>query len=246
MLRLPAQLKKIIGAALFVLVVLGVIQLIIAAPAQIKHNVASVGKQPASPITIIPLPTSSLVSVEYDQAGKFISEWKHGGEEIIFNAAYFHEDYSPSGLLIIHGNKIGPRMFDQDKSGLLTITNNTITIRDLNTAPLEGKEKFDFAVQSFPFLIANSKPAVKSDSGKIARRTAIGVDRYNKLYVIVADTQAISLFDFMNEIIKTNISFTHVLNLDGGPSTGIYAKWGTTDFYRDSYSRVSSIIRFSK
>lgn len=79
-----------------------------------------------------------------------------------------------------------------------------------------------------------------------ARRTALGVDAANNIYVISVPDREISLYEFMNELLKSGISFLHVLNLDGGPSTGIYAHWEINDIFQNSYSKVPSVIKFRK
>ncbi len=201
--------------------------------------------EPVNTPTIIKLEHESFaVQIEYDPQGKFISEWKNGGQEIVINGAYFDTDYTPSGLLIINKKRIGKRMFGQNKTGLIAVTNNLTSIRDLAVSPVKDNESLDFALQSYPFLIKNSLPALSSDSGKKARRTALGVDMEKNVYIITATSYQPTLYEFMNQIVATKIPFTFVLNLDGGPSTGLFANWGETQLQMDSFTKVSSVIRF--
>jgi len=194
-------------------------------------------------LTIIKfVPEKYSASVEYNNEAKIVSQWKSGGEEIIINGGYFNEDHSPSGYLVIDGKRIGDKMFDQDKSGLLIIDDGKILLRDTNIQPVTSTENIYSALQSFPFLIKNSEPAIKTDSGKKARRTAVGIDKNNNVYLIVVNTN-ISLYEFMNYLLNTRINLSNVLNLDGGPSTGIYANWNDNLLY-DSFSPVPSVVRF--
>lgn len=190
--------------------------------------------------------TNTLAIFEYSKTPKHISEWTDEEEGIVINGAYFLEDFSPAGFLVVNNEKVGATLFDQDKSGLVVIENGKLSIRDLEMFPIQKTEKFEYAMQSFPFLIKNSKPAIASDSGKKAQRTAIGVDAKNNVYVLVVVDQQISLYEFMKEIQKLPISFTAVLNLDGGPSTGIYVNWNGEEFFSDSFTPVSSIVRWKK
>ncbi len=201
--------------------------------------------EPVNAPTIIKLEHDSFAAqIEYDPQGKFISEWKNDGQGIVINGAYFDTDYTPSGLLIINKNRIGKRMFDQNKTGLIAVTNNLTSIRDLAVSPVKNNESLDFALQSYPFLIKNSQAALATDSGKKARRTALGIDAENNLYIISVTSYQPTLYEFMNQIIATKIPFTFVLNLDGGPSSGIYANWGKTQLQIDSFTKVSSVVRF--
>ena len=137
-------------------------------------------------------------------------------------------------------------MFDQDKSGLLVIQDGQFSIRDLNIAPFTKNETFDFALQSFPFLIKDAKPAIQTDSGKYARRTAVGIDADKNIYILTATTKELTLYQFMTELLHTKIPFTYVLNLDGGPSTGVQANWNGEELLENSMTGVSSILRFQK
>ncbi len=200
-----------------------------------------------SPLTIIRLASSTFsASVEYSAEPQPVSAWQTGGDEVIINGGYFNPDFTPSGYLVAQGKRIGKLLFDQDKSGLIGIRNGTFFIRDLHINPLMSGETFDGAVQSYPFLIRNSKPDLSRDTNKIARRTALGIDADGNVYIIALTSTELSLYQFMREIEKTGIPFIHVLNLDGGPSTGIMAVWGSSAVHADSFVRVPSIIRFKK
>lgn len=183
--------------------------------------------------------------IEYDPAANYISRWQSNSEEIIINGGYFNEDYSPSGFLVKNGVRVGSKMFDQDKSGLIVITDGVISIRDLGVRPIEKNETFEFALQSYPFLIKNSKPALTEDSGKTAKRTIVGVDVDGNTYIVVLLTE-VSLYEAMNKLTGLKIPFTQAINLDGGPSTGIYKNWNGENFWHEGYNKVPSIIRFKK
>ena len=199
-------------------------------------------------ITVIKLePSSYTAQIEYDPYGKHISQWKNTKTpEIVINGGYFEKDYSPSGFLVVAGKRIEAKLFDQDTTGLLTITAGKVSIRDLRRNSIKQDEQFAFALQSYPFLIKDSQPTLTIDSRKRAQRTAVGVDAEKNVYIITLYSTELSLYEFMKELIATGIPFTDVLNLDGGPSTGIFANWNKNNFLNDSSTKVSSIIRFQK
>jgi uncharacterized protein YigE (DUF2233 family) len=183
--------------------------------------------------------------IEYDPAANYISRWQGSGEEIIINGGYFNEDYSPSGFLVKNGVRVGNKMFDQDKSGLVSIAQGGISIRDLAVNPIKKNETFEFALQSYPFLIKNGKPALTEDSGKTAKRTILALDAQDNVYIIVLLTD-VSLYEAMNTLIDLKIPLTQALNLDGGPSTGIYKNWSGESYWHEGYNKIPSIIRFKK
>ncbi len=186
-------------------------------------------------------------SVESSAAApKLVSEWADSGGGLVINGAYFNEDYTPSGLLIIDKKRIGTRKFDYDKSAALVIKDGDVSIVNLKKEPRTRLESFDYVLQSFPLLIDEGNNTIGVDSQKKARRSAIGIDAVGNVYVIVSDSGDLSLYEFAEEIVKTGISFAKVLNLDGGPSTGVYSNWNKERVAIDSYTKVSSVVRFRK
>jgi uncharacterized protein YigE (DUF2233 family) len=164
---------------------------------------------------------------------------------IIINGTYFHDDYSPAGYLKINKNRVGERIFAQNESGLIQIENNLLSIRDLSKDPLKAGEEVEFGMQSYPFLIKNSVRALKEDSGKKARRTVIGIDDNNYIYIILVDDHHMSLYELMVELVKSDIPFKHVLNLDGGTSSGIFIDYNGYREIRDSIIKVPNVIIFT-
>jgi len=185
------------------------------------------------------------ISFEYNSQGKPVSEWASGEDEIIINGAYFLENNEPAGYFVEDKKVVSNRMFDQDKSGLLQIKNGKFSVRDLDTQPI-AKEPLDYAIQSYPFLIKNGEAAVKTDSGKVARRTAMGIDKEGKVYVFLVLDRSISLYEFAKEIAELDQEFTYVLNLDGGPSSGVFISEGGEESVQNSFTAVSSIVRIKK
>lgn len=183
--------------------------------------------------------------VAYDATPKHISTWGGGEQRLVLNGGFFHEDYTPSGYLVVDGQRIGNRMFDQELSGLVSIQYGNLTIRDLAEQPLLEGEKFGHALQSFPFLIKHGKPAVQEDSGLLARRSAIGADRTGNILLIMVPEQ-ISLYEFAQELERIDIDFDMVLNLDGGPSSGLYIEEEDYRHVIDSFVPVPSVLVFER
>lgn len=141
---------------------------------------------------------------------------------MVTNGVYFHEDYSPSGLLVSGGQRIGERKFDADKSGLLELAPE-VRIIDTSAEPLDVTGVTE-AAQSYPFLVLDGKSAIEEDSGLTAPRTFVGTDRDGNFLVGFVPQDSITLFVLAQTLesldVDINLGLARVLNLDGGPSTG--------------------------
>lgn len=189
-------------------------------------------------MTVFKFSDQTQFTTAYAEKPKMTRDWLREipDVEMVFNGAYFHQDFSPSGFVLVNGKRIGERMFDEDKTGLLTIKNGKLKIFDTKEKEIiapgltEPKWDFDHAFQSYPFLIKDGLGAVKEDSGLVARRTAIGITTDGTVYLFLVGNQNISLYEFMKLLLKFSadeeLSFQYVLNLDGGPSSGVNYYWG--------------------
>ena len=205
------------------------------------------GSYGSSTLVIAALPQNDfLARFEYAKEPAPLARWMTATTTMVLNGGYFNEDWSPAGYLVISGERIGQRKFDDNKSGLMVIQDGHISLRDLSTQPIQKSEHFEYAVQSYPWLIRAGQAALHEDSGKMSRRTAIGLDDQYNVYVIVANNYDISLYQLMNELLRSGIAFRDVLNLDGGPSTGLMVNSGDTQVSINSQSPVPMVVRFIK
>lgn len=175
------------------------------------------------------------------QHPKTISEWQqaHPAAKLIINGVYFLEDYTPAGLLIINHERVGQRRFDDDKSGMIDLSPSP---RIINTQrePLDPK-LLDQVGQSYPFLITNGEEAIKTDSGLFARRTIMGTDQQGNIYLGIL-SEPMTLFTFMKRLTSLDIFWKEVLNLDGGPSSGIVTNFAQDQTFISNYTRVPNVI----
>ncbi len=173
-----------------------------------------------------------------------VSEWSAHLPEALFvaNGVYFHEDQLPSGWLKAEGKTIGSRSFDADKSGLLVLGPKPRIVTVASTQKT-AKEAARNAAQSFPLLIGEGKALVKEDSGKVARRTFVGIDTAQAyLYVGVVPYTGISLYELSQALARLPIRWESVLNLDGGPSTGFAFRSVDQPETIDSYLTVPNVL----
>ena len=185
--------------------------------------------------------SSQLVLKEDVDTPKYVHNW--GKSVFTINGGYYLEDYSSAGLFIENGIVSQQRMFDQDASGLFQITSSSADIRDLAKQPWSSEESLTYAVQSFPFLLRNGESVITKDSGKVARRTIVANDSQDNMYFIIISDRSISLFDAAQLLEGRTEQFITALNLDGGPSTGLYIE---NVISIPSYSAIPNVILFQQ
>ncbi len=184
------------------------------------------------------------VSFAIDEANPAVrvKDWQLDAttESLIVNGFYFLEDNTPAGLVVIDGQVQGGAAFDWDKSGVITLEPE-FAIIDTTTQPFDP-ESNSTAGQAYPFLLKNGQPAILESSGLVARRSFLGTDQDGQAYIGVVWHSSISLFDLGRKLTEVPVVWDEVINLDGGPSTGISIR--TDDFTEDlnSASGVPSAI----
>jgi uncharacterized protein YigE (DUF2233 family) len=176
---------------------------------------------------------------------KRVSEWADDidDELLVANGVFFKEDWSPAGLLVSNGDIVSPQLFDRKRSGLLIFAPE-FRIIDTATQDMPAPNDLVEAAQSYPFLVKDGIPVVPEDSGLTARRTFVGTDTDGNIYFGIVDRNAMSLFELSLALAAMDIEWDDVLNLDGGPSSGIITA-GLKDRDFDSQVPVPNVIILS-
>lgn len=176
----------------------------------------------------------------YATSPRTLNEWqKDLNADLVVNGTYFHEDYSPSGFLRTGGETVGERRFDLDQSGIIRLDAEPFLV---NTARDQFSfESSDEVAQSYPFLFTGGKPALTRDTGNVAARSFIGTDN-TYLYIGVIDHTLLSLYETMRVLGDQDIAWKEVLNLDGGPSSGIVVDVNSHRRLIESFGGVPNVI----
>jgi len=187
-------------------------------------------------------PANFSLRIENSEEPERVKTWASQipGEHIIVNGFYFLEDHAPAGLLITDGKEVSEVEFDYDKSGIIRLEPN-FDIVDTGFEVFSTREVVE-AGQSYPFLLKEGVGSIKEDSGLVARRTFMGTDRTGQVYVGVVWRDDVSLYELMNVLQEVDIDWYDVMNLDGGPSTGLMVE--TEGFVEalDSAALVPNVI----
>ncbi len=134
------------------------------------------------------------------------------------NGVYFNEKYLPTGFLKTNGQIVGKNKYELNKSAVLALAPE---FKIINTA----QEKFDEAKiseagQSYPLLIAAGVEQ-KVATEKKARRSFVGEDTQGNIYFGIIPDNEVTLAEAAAMINKIGVPWNNVLNLDGGPSSGL-------------------------
>jgi exopolysaccharide biosynthesis protein len=171
--------------------------------------------------------------VEDREQPKTIAEWQEqlSDEHIIINGSYFDEQNAPTGGLIIDHELVGGALTNDGENGYtaaLQIIDNQPQILHLPNQNLDTNSQF--ALQSFPTLIANGEGLIKTDSHKRARRTVLAQDVHGKIIIITTKSRYFSLYEMMQYLLQSDLDIETAINLDGGPSTGLSMQFGTFNY----------------
>lgn len=174
--------------------------------------------------------------------GQDISSWSQEFTDALFviNGFYFQEDLKPSGLVLDDGKRLGHKTFEEHLSGFIQLKPK-FEIFDTEDIPLKTIQATDGG-QTFPFLIKNGDVAVEKDSGLLARRSFLGQDTQGIVYVGIVPQDPVSLFTLSQRLATMDIDWKHVINLDGGPSSGLVVQTESEQKTFPNYISVPNVI----
>lgn len=143
---------------------------------------------------------------------------------LVVNGGYFSEDYVALGLTISDGQIYGTSY--PDYAGMFAVSQQEVaSVRWLRWQPYYPGENLREAVQSFPVLV---KPGgimgfpADGDDGRPARRTVIAQDVMGNILMMVAPRGYFNLHELAVWLSTSDLSLDTALNLDGGPSSGLW------------------------
>lgn len=159
---------------------------------------------------------------------------------VVANAGFFTPEFRPTGLLVSDGEVLHPFVDHGGAAGtgvLVWRDDGTIHMIPRDEFELTEVERIRIAVQAGPRLIEpDGRPGIRSDDGISANRTVVGRDRAGRFVVVAAQTfgpgpTGPSLWEMMRLLgdeglgaIREDLALELALNLDGGPSTGLFVR----------------------
>ena len=174
-----------------------------------------------------------------------VSAWAEQLQSLlVINGGYFTPEYAATGLLISDGQTWGAVY--GDFAGLFAVTaDEQVSVRWLRDRPYDPVEPLTQGVMSFPVLV---KPGgmmgfpADADDGMSARRTVVAQDFEGRILFIAAPRGHLSLHEMAVFLAASDLGIDEALNLDGGPSTGLWLQSDESPIGIDSYAAVPSTI----
>jgi hypothetical protein len=141
----------------------------------------------------------------------------------VVNGGYFEAHYRPSTWVKSQGRVLSPKS-DTKKGGVLAIRGQRVFIGSFSALDFEP----ELAVQSFPLIVEEAyRPGINSDDGRRAARTVVCLVGRELRFVILAAPrgEGPTLFEstaLLREPAPAGFGCRVALNLDGGPSSGVW------------------------
>jgi len=151
-----------------------------------------------------------------------VGELAPGSDAIAINASFFDENGEAMGLALDRGRSVGGRRLARWAAFVV----DGGRARIVAGAALTADATHDFAVQGFPRLVvAGAVPRLKPQR---AARTAVCVE--GARVVLVVTTSRVDASEFARLLAAPpaagGLGCRDALNLDGGSSTQLAARWG--------------------
>jgi hypothetical protein len=157
---------------------------------------------------------------------------------LVVNGSYFTPERKPTGLLVSEGRVLSPlvKKGGGAGTGVLVIRDGQVRLHPRESIKKRDYEGSSFAIQAGPRVIEpGGISGIRSDDGLRANRTVIGGDRRGRVVVAVTydddgSRTGATLFELMHLLsvgladIADDLPLDFALNLDGGPSTGLFLR----------------------
>jgi exopolysaccharide biosynthesis protein len=177
---------------------------------------------------------------------QYVSAWAAETKAlVVVNAGYFTPEHYVTGLTISDRQVFGVPY--GDFAGMFAVPEEgTASVRWLRVSPYDPRERLREAVQSFPVLV---KPGgimgfpADADAGQTTRRTVVAQDRDGRILFLVAPNGHLGLHALAVWLVESDLDLHIALNLDGGPSSGL---WMADGPLVDSLLPVPAVIAIAE
>lgn len=154
-------------------------------------------------------------------APQSLQEWQEEREALlVVNGGFFTEENVATGLVVSGGERFGSSY--EGFGGMFAVTESGPQVRWLVDQPYNMGEPLLAALQAFPMLLTpGGVAAVTQEDGQRARRTVVAQDGEGRVYFLVANQGAFTLFGLSQYLAQSDMGLVLALNLDGGASSGL-------------------------
>ncbi len=188
-------------------------------------------------------PSKLRLEIELAKTGAPLAQLLPPGGLAVVNGGYFEADFRPSTWLKNAGTQLSPKS-DTSKGGVLALGKTGVYLGPFAGLAFEP----ELAVQSFPLIVEqDGKPGIHSDDGRRAARTVVCLVGSSLHFIVIAAPRGDgpTLFEsatLMRELPPRGFGCRVALNLDGGPSTGVWFGSQVPAKQREPFSPVGYAI----
>lgn len=154
---------------------------------------------------------------------------------LTMNAAFFTPGYTPTGLLVSKGRQLHPFVKEAGGagSGVVLLEDETLELLERDAVGRRDWSKSRLAIQAGPRVVEpGGRPGIRTDDKVRANRSFIGRDAAGRLVLGVllgpsGWSSGPSLYELQKVLLDQKLGdgrLDFALNLDGGPSTGLYLR----------------------
>ena len=168
-------------------------------------------------------PSQLRLEIELAKRGAPLAQLLPPGALAVVNGGYFEADFRPSTWLKSGGAELSPKS-DTSKGGVLALGDAGVYLGPFAGLGFEPT----LAIQSFPLIVEqDGKSGIHSDDGRRAARTVVCLVGSSLHFIVIAAPRGDgpTLFEsaaLMREVPPSGFGCRIALNLDGGPSTGVW------------------------
>ncbi len=168
-------------------------------------------------------PNKLRLEIELAKTGAPLAQLLPPGGLAVVNGGYFEADFRPSTWLKNDGVDLAPKS-DTSKGGVLAVGAAGVYLGSFAGLGFEP----ELALQSFPLIVEpDGRPGIHSDDGRRAARTVVCLVGGSLHFIVIAAPrgEGPTLFEsaaLMREAPPRGFGCRVALNLDGGPSTGVW------------------------
>ena len=148
------------------------------------------------------------------------------------NGGFFErKPFAPVGLMISHGQRSG--RFDPESwmKGLLVVRGKVATLE--STAAFTDTPDITELIQSGPWLVRAGQSETDNSRTQLAKRTFICHDSHGTWAIGASERCSLSELAaaLRSAVVTTVLDIQFALNLDGGPSTGLWLRRSEGNYY---------------
>ncbi|WED43776.1 phosphodiester glycosidase family protein [Legionella cardiaca] len=180
------------------------------------------------------LVTAADLSREHASVNEYA---QHSNALLTINGGFFDNNYKPLGLRIYNKRQKTP-LKNISWWGIFYVRNQKPYLT--NASQFRHNSQIDFAIQSGPRLLINSRiPPLKAGR---AERSALGITNDGRVIILVTDNLPLSTTELAQLMKAPPLNCRNALNLDGGSSSQLRAQLDSFQLEVHGFSNVSDAI----